>query len=144
MTTEAKELLQRFKTFLMSADCGMRKIDLAESYVRQVRVAWGALSPKFAIENLLEHHTVRDRFINYLMKQQKPGTVKSYISALHLFMDFMITEKVVTDIQRVHAMKISLNGWLKSGSRLCRERHFENLERAKGNVLMRVKHFQNM
>ena len=124
-----EELFKEFEKWLQGPDGGRKDERCARQCSRQVQLVMLFINkedPK--LSDILSKRTLWNEWLSKFEKERQPGTVKSYLGALHNFYAFLKCENIpnVSDQPEMLTLLIEeMKLWSKSYRRLVKDRFWE-------------------
>ena len=96
--------LKNFESYLRGPDC-QKDQKAAMQHVNQVFKIWNALrdpDSEYSIDLLLNMDLLKEKWMTTFMANYQPGTTKSYLHSLVVFLEFVVSKKLFTDQSHVN------------------------------------------
>ena len=131
-------VFSEFSDWMESVDGGEKKSEGLTQNISQVRTILIHIDPEHqSVESLLSRENVRNKWLTPFKKEllpgtkrpRRPGTIRSYCNSLRLFIDFLISSKIMKNnpIEDLRAMQTQSKAWAKSLNKQSRTREFEKI-----------------
>ena len=113
--------------WFMSPDGGNKKQRDAQHHTRQVGKV---LQHVGGLKNIFDKNILWQSWLQPFDKQRQPGTIKSYLSSLHLFYSYLINEnvKVPAAQKEIVRIKETIKQWSKNYHKQCVQRFWQKEE----------------
>lgn len=126
---DEKVVLEEFEKWLQTADGGRKDEANATRCSRQVQLVMLYINPeKPVLKDIMDKKSLRDKWLNKIEKERRPGTVKSYLGALRQFYSFLQCESpqnVETSPKALSGLIAQMTQWSKSFHKLIKSRFWE-------------------
>ncbi|XP_048578760.1 uncharacterized protein LOC5499247 [Nematostella vectensis] len=126
---DTDKILDAFLQWLQGIDGGRRELRTAKQYVAQVHAIIKDVDPdELRIDSILNKKHLRDKWLQKLERNRKPGTCKAYLGSLSRFLRFLVVEKLedlkLTE-EHVTKVRVQVQEWSASFKKPFKERRWE-------------------
>ena len=124
-------VLDSFKDWLQGLDGGDRELRTAKQYVSQISAIISQIDPvQQSVSCILNKKDLRDKWLEKMKKNKKPGTCKSYLGSLARFLRFVIVERPQSlegYAEQAAEIREQVQEWQAAFRVAVNERHWEKL-----------------
>ena len=124
--TSFENVLFDWEKWFMSPDGGNKKQRDAQHHTRQVGKV---LQHVGGLKNIFDKNILWQSWLQPFDKQRQPGTIKSYLSSLHLFYSYLINENIKVPAAQKEIVRIKeTKQWSKNYRKQCIRRFWQKEE----------------